>query len=192
MEENSVDLLSRILDEAQTKEVVKKKKSKFGIVFLIISIILFVNCIFLLVVNEQLNVQLQEQIGELQEENELLKKRYQTATNARDNYMHEAENANEELLFWKKNAVIVTESGEKYHTYGCQYIVGAKATILYYKTAENRGYKPCSVCLPNGLGGRLYNIEQKECGINWDDAREKAKELEKEMKENGFDRRTTQ
>lgn len=157
MEENSVELLSRILNEAKEeiynkeKKTPKKKKSKLLVVFLVISIFLFADCIFLLISNWVDHENLQSHV-------ETLQKRYQTASTARDKYMEQAEAAKDELSFWRKNAVIVTEEGEKYHTYGCQYIADRKATILFYKTAENRGYTPCSVCLPDGLGLHLVKI----------------------------------
>jgi len=210
MEENSVDLLSRILDEAkeemnhQKKEPPKRKKSKLWAVFFAISIFLFADCIFLLISNWIDHENLQSQV-------ETLQKRYQTASTARDKYMEQAEAAKDELSFWRENAVIVTEEGEKYHTYGCQYIADRKATILFYETAESKGYTPCSVCLPDGLGGRLIYIgsndftknyiEEKEsykqdpdhkAGINWDEVLKQAEEIENELKEKGIGSRTIQ
>ena len=54
----------------------------------------------------------------------------------------------QELRFWENNAVIVTQSGEKYHTYWCQYIEGKDFTIYNVESAVRRGYEPCSVCNP--------------------------------------------
>ena len=151
MEENSVDLLSRILDEAKQEKPPKKRMAKLWIVFLAISIFLLAACIFFAASN-------QNDYKELQEQVEILKKRYQTASNARDKFMEQAESMEDELDFWRKNAVIVTKEGEKYHTFNCKYVVDKEVTIIYYKTAENAGYTPCSVCLPNGLGGHLIKI----------------------------------
>lgn len=53
-----------------------------------------------------------------------------------------------ELLFWETYAVIVTEYGEKYHTYGCQYIAGSNFWIYNIDAAIGYGYTPCSVCNP--------------------------------------------
>lgn len=53
-----------------------------------------------------------------------------------------------ELSFWRESAVIVTRTGEKYHTYGCQYIRGRDIWIYNIEAAEGRGYEPCSVCHP--------------------------------------------
>lgn len=150
MEESSLDLLSRILDEAKEGTSPKKKMEKLWIVFLAISIFLLAACIFFAVSKQAEHKALQDQV-------EVLKKRYQTASNARDKYMEQAESMEDELNFWRKNAVIVTKAGEKYHTFNCEYVVDSEVTIIYYKTAENAGYTPCSVCLPNGLG--LHFIE---------------------------------
>lgn len=202
MEENSVELLSKILDEAKQETPQKKKKPKLWVVFFAISVFLLADCIFILCSEGAKNIALHEEI-------ETLQKRYQTASSARDKYMRQAEVAEDELSFWRGNAVIVTEEGEKYHTYGCQYIVDSKATILFYKTAESKGYTPCSVCLPDGLEGRLIYIgsndftknyiEEKEsykqdpdhkAGINWDEVLKQAEEIENELKEKGIGSRT--
>ena len=149
-------MLSRVLDEAKKEAELKKekppkkKKPKLWVVFLAISIFLLADCIFLLCSEGSRNIALHEKI-------DVLQKRYQTASSARDKYMERAEAAEDELSFWRKNAVIVTEDVEKYHTFNCKYVVDGEVTIIYYKTAENAGYTPCSVCLPNGLG--LHFIE---------------------------------
>ena len=61
------------------------------------------------------------------------------------NDMYEDEN---ELNFWRSNAVIVTTSGERYHTYGCQYIAGRAYWIYNVEAAISIGYEPCSFCNP--------------------------------------------
>lgn len=53
-----------------------------------------------------------------------------------------------ELEFWRDCAVIVTAYGEKYHTYGCQYIQGKSFWIYNTEAAISIGYGPCSVCDP--------------------------------------------
>lgn len=54
----------------------------------------------------------------------------------------------EELDFWRNYAVIVTESGEKYHTYGCRYVQGKEFWIYNVDLAVSKGYERCSVCNP--------------------------------------------
>lgn len=54
----------------------------------------------------------------------------------------------DELEFWREYAVIVTTTGEKYHTYGCQYIYGRNFWIYNIDAAIQRGYESCSVCNP--------------------------------------------
>lgn len=53
-----------------------------------------------------------------------------------------------ELSFWRRYAVMVTGTGEKYHTYGCQYVEGREFWIYNIAAAEGMGYEPCSVCDP--------------------------------------------
>lgn len=60
----------------------------------------------------------------------------------------EIEELNQELSFWKEYAVIVTREGEKYHTYGCQYIKGKDFWIYNKENAVLQGYEPCSICNP--------------------------------------------
>lgn len=79
---------------------------------------------------------LEQEIESLELEKAALQKRYQTAAQARDDLLEETQ----ELAFWWRHAVIVTKEGEKYHTYGCQYIA-------------------CSVCDPPDFGLRLKKID---------------------------------
>lgn len=47
--------------------------------------------------------------------------------------------------FLDNNIALVTETGEKYHTYDCQYL--SDSFYIYIITdAENAGYESCSVC----------------------------------------------
>ena len=52
----------------------------------------------------------------------------------------------EDLDFYENNAVIVTENGEKYHKYNCQYIQGKSYYIYNVEAAQAYGYSPCEVC----------------------------------------------
>lgn len=54
----------------------------------------------------------------------------------------------DEWAFWHDNAVIVTEAGNKYHTYGCYHIGDNGFYIFNLATAEVRGYTPCLDCDP--------------------------------------------
>ena len=47
----------------------------------------------------------------------------------------------------KEVTVYVTESGEKYHAAGCQYL-RSSIILLSLESAVARGYTPCSVCKP--------------------------------------------
>ena len=45
-----------------------------------------------------------------------------------------------------ENVVFVTESGDRFHSYGCQYIRGKSTTHWFVEDAIREGYLPCSVC----------------------------------------------
>ncbi len=66
----------------------------------------------------------------------------------------EAELRNE-LEFYRDNAVIVTESGEKYHKYGCYHLLGSRYYIYNVELAESFGYTPCSDCWDKQSGNLL-------------------------------------
>lgn len=53
----------------------------------------------------------------------------------------------DELSWWRDHAVIVTAGGEKYHTYGCQYVQGREFYIYNIDLAVSKGYTPCNVCI---------------------------------------------
>ena len=73
----------------------------------------------------------------------------QAVSNARDQLRDTAYQYSDEINFWRSNVVITTEFGEKYHTYGCQYI--KDSDILWFMNvgvAKVRGYEACSICSP--------------------------------------------
>ena len=56
-----------------------------------------------------------------------------------------------ELAFWDKSAVIVTETGKKYHHYGCYHLNDCKSIWIYnIEAAVSRGYTPCLDCCKTG------------------------------------------
>ncbi len=56
--------------------------------------------------------------------------------------------ARKEADFWSERGVLVTKSGEKYHTYGCSALrEDTELTVLDVQTAAERGYTPCSLCV---------------------------------------------
>lgn len=73
---------------------------------------------------------------------------YHHARDEKDMYKERYDSIKYEIAFWQDHAVIVTEYGEKYHTYGCQYIEGRDFWIYNIAAAIGRGYEPCSVCNP--------------------------------------------
>lgn len=52
-----------------------------------------------------------------------------------------------EIVFWRNSAVIVTTTGEKYHTYGCGHIDGRRYWIYNIELAKAKGYTACLDCI---------------------------------------------
>ena len=50
------------------------------------------------------------------------------------------------LLFLLDNAVFVTEHGEKYHRFECQYMRNSRCWIYNVEAAQGKGFDACSVC----------------------------------------------
>lgn len=56
-----------------------------------------------------------------------------------------------EADFWSERAVLVTKTGEKYHTYGCSVIrEDTEVSVLDMEVAAAHGYTPCGLCHPEG------------------------------------------
>ena len=85
---------------------------------------------------------------------ELLNKNLDSMSDNRDEFMakndalsSELFSKERELAFWDKSAVIVTESGKKYHHYGCYHLNGCSSIWIYnIEAAKSRGYTPCLDC----------------------------------------------
>lgn len=127
-----------------------KKKAKTAFVFIfILALLILTTAISVLFLKEyNKNIDLQNRIYELDSEMSRLEKQYSMVKNTRDNVIKTRDLMKEELDFWQNHAVIVTEYGEKYHTFGCQYIKGSSFWIYNSEAAKSRGYEPCSVCDP--------------------------------------------
>ena len=54
----------------------------------------------------------------------------------------------DEYRFYHDYAVIVTESGSRYHSYGCYHIRNASFWIYNVEAAKGEGYTPCKDCNP--------------------------------------------
>ena len=75
--------------------------------------------------------------------------KYQAVTDFRDQLLDTVNRYSDEINFWRSNVVITTEFGEKYHTYGCQYIKNSNILrFMNVGVARLRGYEACSVCSP--------------------------------------------
>ena len=157
MEENSVELLSRIMEEAkqESEKRKKQKRSKLWVVFLAISIFLLADCIFILYSEGTKNIELQEKIESLEYDNRILQARLEIKEKAMETTEQElidlsSEYADSwaELNFWENNAVLVTENGGKYHRKDCEYVKDRTFWIYNVENAIYKGYGPCSVCDP--------------------------------------------
>lgn len=78
----------------------------------------------------------------------VMEKNYDSLSEQYESIVAQRNEMKSELYFWQDYAVIVTEHGEKYHTYGCQYIEGRDFWIYNVGAAIGWGYTPCSVCNP--------------------------------------------
>ncbi len=77
---------------------------------------------------------------------EQLEYRFQSIKSDKDNYLEELILAREEIAFWDSNVVICTQSGEKYHKYGCSHLVDRDYFVCTAEEAKRRGYLPCLDC----------------------------------------------
>lgn len=56
-------------------------------------------------------------------------------------------NSPEEAAIGAEFTVYITESGTKYHQYGCQYLWNSSEAVDL-DWAEDHGYEPCEICCP--------------------------------------------
>lgn len=96
----------------------------------------------------------------LLEENIQLKNKVEKQKELINDNQLEINNLNSELGFYENNAVLVSEHGEKYHKYTCQYMKGKAYWIFNVEAAESKGYEPCSVC---------FGDESNEANISMED-----------------------
>lgn len=55
-------------------------------------------------------------------------------------------NIKDERTFYRNHAVIVTETGKRYHRYGCYHIKDRSFYIYNTENAKAKGYTPCHDC----------------------------------------------
>ena len=148
--ENSLELLAKIQAEAEKERTENKpsKKKKSAPVW--VTIFLGACCIILLVAGIWIWYRMNQEIKNAIADRDNWEERYHTVTRQVDNLADLMSERDKERLFWKDYAVIVTETGEKYHTYGCQYIQGREFWIYNIDAAIDMGYEPCSECSPPG------------------------------------------
>lgn len=202
MEAENPDFASGVLELAveNTLENTEKpnKKTKIRFVF-VLALIIFIAISVLFVREHIKSAEFQNQIDELEWEVNRLETLYNTASDARDNAIKTRDSMKEELDFWKNNAVIVTEYGEKYHTFGCQYIEESSFWIYNSEAAKSMGYEPCSVCFKGNFTQDYLDAKddyEKEAeyktGIDWDEVSKQAEEMDNMLKEKGIGSGSTQ
>lgn len=87
-----------------------------------------------------------------------LESRLSRTTASLNSTKQEFDDAQFELQFWENNAVIVTTTGTKYHTYGCFHL-GDNPFYIYNKEAAIvRGYTPCMDCDPDATESHSADI----------------------------------
>lgn len=155
--ENSLELLAQIQAEAEKMREAPKTGAATKGVPIWVAALLGTGCVILSVLCITIWAWAGNKVKELETLNHQLKTNYQTEKNIEkglsgrlDRLSEIMSERDEERIFWKDYAVIVTEAGEKYHTYGCQYIQGRDFWIYNIDAAIGMGYEPCSTCNPPG------------------------------------------
>lgn len=146
-QENSVDLLQEIMEHKEEP----KKPSRIPMILLsILSGVLSAALITVCVLWWYQNQIASSNIEALQEELEDLEVRYDARGEILEDVREDRSEMMEENNFYRRHACIVTESGEKYHRYGCQYLSDITSFWIYNtEAAESKGYEPCSNCYDN-------------------------------------------
>ena len=136
------------------KEFSKDHKNKNKNITKIAIIILCLTCFSLSILCARLYFSRNDIITQnnaLLEENKKINKsweaRYSYKCDELERMEHRMSKINAEFNFWRNSAVIVTTTGEKYHTYGCPHIVDRKYWIYNKELAIHKGYEPCLDCI---------------------------------------------
>lgn len=127
--------------------------------------ILFVIICFLAVSNASLN----DKVAQLSSDNQTLEQQLESAISRADTLSNSVDLLKKqrtaltdeltqqqvnslyrdaELAFWESLAVIVTTSGNKYHSHGCYHLNDSNFFIFNVNLAESYGYTPCLDCNP--------------------------------------------
>lgn len=152
---SSLELLAQLRDECEEKEEKNKnelsKKRSPGIALKVFCALLVVVCFSLGFICFNLEMKIQEIEKSIEQKDKSIED-YQNKLNYLEDraqyYMDQNNLYAMELDFWESSAVIITETGSKYHTYGCQYVNYDSFMIYNVAAAVAYGYEPCSVCNP--------------------------------------------
>lgn len=147
----------------------QKKTGVWIAVFAVLFVLSLCLSVYMFFINQNIN-------NELIDAEQRLAKCYETITELR----LANTDIREEVSFWEGRFVFVSTSGERYHKYGCSHIEERKCVILEFDEARVLNYKPCNDCLPDDVKINLTSIEIKE----------KAEELDRKLREAGFEGKT--
>lgn len=106
----------------------------------VVGVILFVY------LSENQNSALEERIEQLEIQIEDKNKTIESLRKKNNDLSAKVNKYEDAYNFYYNYAVLVTESGEKYHRYDCQYVQGRSFWIYNIDAAKGMGYEPCSAC----------------------------------------------
>lgn len=149
--EDDKDTAAKIIDQIENNSNPTKKniKSVFPIVAIVLSALLCVSLSLKLQNQMQENERLASELSSAEKKAQGFRQSVEQRDSRISELTEEKMEMFRELVFWESTAVIVTKSGEKYHTYGCPTILNSDSFWIYNREAAiSRGYEPCSVCDP--------------------------------------------
>ncbi len=176
--ENSVDLLARIMTEQEKENQAKKfaessaerhEKSKFKVpmfLFATLSGVLSISLVVVCVLWWNSNQTFLQKIETIEQnyaaEYESLERLFDVRGELLEDERRENSSITAERNFYRYNACIVTESGKKYHTYDCPNLSNM-STYWIFNTeyAEYLGYEPCLNCWQPLIENRLEEARQE-------------------------------
>lgn len=142
-----------------------RRKNRLSFAFWILTAVLLCSTVFLCYqyfdAKNECEV-LQQSLTESENSYRFLDKQYTAVKKKKDALLEENETLEKEndsliqflveldpeVMFWRNYAVIVTSTGDKYHTYGCSHINEQMFWIYNIDAAKSKGYFPCLDCDP--------------------------------------------
>lgn len=142
----------------QTQTAIPQKCIRVFFVLIFAVLLIISTCIIFLLYSK--NLDLQNELNELQGAEEtisaeyhslqykydLAKTRYNNILNEYNDIVDEYSAIVDEYNFYHNYAVIVTETGKRYHQYGCYHVNYGSFLIYNIDAAKYYGYTPCKDC----------------------------------------------